>query len=202
MKARSLFSAVSLLFLFGSVMGQTDNEKINWMTWEQAAAKSREEKKKIILDVYTEWCRWCERMDQVTYQDPQIVKYINENYYAVKFDAEYKGDLEYQGKVYHFVKNGKNGYHELAAELLNGRLSFPSTVFLDEESELIQSIMGYKSPQQFDCIVTYFGANHYKNQPWSAYERSCMPPPQAKPEKQNLSTGNKQIPSPRLIKNR
>lgn len=208
MKIRLLLMSV---FFWGGLTlanGQTKVEtaKINWLSWDQAMAKSKENKRKILVDVFTSWCKWCDRMDEVTYQDPKIVKYINDNYYAVKLDAEYKEDLQYLGKTYSFVKEGKNGYHELAAVLLNGRLSFPSTAFLDEEQNLIQSIMGYKSPASFECILSYIGANHYKSLPWSTYEqRNCQAPPNPlqKPEKQNANYPNNQPPGSiqRLIKN-
>lgn len=136
---------------------------------------SRKEKKKLLLNVYTDWCGWCKRMEKGTFEEPNIARYINENFYPVKFDAEQKEDLEYKGKTYKYVKNGQRGYHELAAELLKGRLSFPTVVFLDEGMEVIQSIVGYKTPGQFERIATYFAQNHYKKTPWSIYQSSYKP---------------------------
>lgn len=148
---------------------------VNWLSWEEAMALSQKEKKKILLSVYTDWCGWCKRMDTATFEEPNIARYINENFYPVKFDAEQRGELEYQGKAYKYVKNGKRGYHELAAELLKGRLSFPSVVFLDEKQEVIQSIVGYKPPEEFEKIATYFAQDHYKKTPWSTYQKNFRP---------------------------
>lgn len=148
------------------------NGKVNWMTWEEAMERNQQEKRKIILDVYTDWCGWCKRMEQNTFQQPDIARYLNDNFYPVKLDAEYKGELEYRGKVYKYVKNGQRGYHELAAELLRGRLSFPTVVFLDENQNIIQSIVGYKTPQQFEQIASYFASDQYKVTPWSVYQQN------------------------------
>lgn len=147
--------------------------RIQWLTWEEAQELSKQEKRKIILDVYKEWCYWCKKMDSVTFKDPHIAQYLNDNYYVVKFDAEQKGDLIYKDKVYKYVKigNGKRGYHQLAAELLKGRLSFPTIVFLDENMDLIQSIVGFKTPVQFEKIATYFATNNHRRTPWSTYKR-------------------------------
>lgn len=154
---------------------QENQEPIEWLTWEEAVALSKKEKKMLLLNVYTNWCGWCKRMDKATFQEPNLARYINENFYPVKFDAEQEGELEYKGKTYTFVKNGQRGYHELAAELLNGRLSFPTVVFLDEDLEAIQSIVGYKTPQQFERIATYFAGGHYKKTPWSTYQSAYRP---------------------------
>ena len=152
-----------------------DAPHVNWLSWEEAMSLSQKEKKKILFAVYTEWCGWCKRMDQATFDQPDIANYINTHFYAVKFDAEQREELVYKGKTYKLVKTGKRHYHELAAELLRGQMSFPSIAFLDEELELIQTIVGYKPPQQFEKIATYFAADHYLKVPWSNYEKNYQP---------------------------
>jgi len=152
-----------------------NSETIQWLTWEQAMQKSNVEKKKFIVDVYTDWCGWCKRMDAATFRQPEIAKYVNENYYAIKFNAEYKEDIVFNGKTYKYVANGRRGYHELAAELLQGRLSYPTVVFLDETQKVIQPIPGYKDPTQFEQIITYFGRNEHLKTPWEAYQKTYQP---------------------------
>ena len=148
---------------------------INWLTWQQAIEQSKIQKKKLLVDVYTDWCGWCKKMDAATFQEPHIVKYVNENYYAIKFDAEQKEDIEFNGRTFKFVKNGRRGYHELAAEITRGRLSFPTIVFLDENLNLIQPVPGYKDAEQFEQIITYFGRNEHTKTPWETYQKAYRP---------------------------
>ncbi len=148
---------------------------INWITWEQAVQKSEKERKKILVDVYTDWCGWCKRMDKATFQQAHIAKYVNEHFYAIKFNAEYREEIVFNGKTYKFVENGRRGYHELAAEIMRGRLSYPTLVFLDERKKVIQPIPGYKDPEQFEKIITYFGRNEYLKTPWESYQKSYQP---------------------------
>ncbi len=96
---------------------------------------------------------------------------MNEKFYPVKFNAETKEDIVYKGKTYHFVKDGKRGHHELAATLLQGRMSYPTLVFIDEEGELIQSIVGFKTAEEFEMILAYFYGDYYMKKPWSAFKR-------------------------------
>ncbi|GJM32687.1 MAG: hypothetical protein DHS20C18_16880 [Saprospiraceae bacterium] len=151
---------------------QKSPSEINWLTWDEAVQLSEKGKKKIFLDVYTEWCRWCERMDTTTFKDPGVVEYINANFYPVRFDAEYKEDIRYKDEVFKFVKNGKRGYHQLAEKWLKGRLSYPTLVFMDENQDVIQSIVGFKNTEKFRLIATYFGSNEYRVTPWSTYCRN------------------------------
>lgn len=115
------------------------------MTFEEAMEASENEPKKWFIDMYTDWCGWCKRMDATTFQDELIVEAINENYYAVKFDAERKDDITVGDSTYSFVANGRRGYHQLAAQMMNGRLSYPTYVFLNEERQVVTSVPGYKA---------------------------------------------------------
>jgi thioredoxin-related protein len=159
-------------FCFCYVVGSplaSGQKTINWLTWEQVQAKSKIEKKKILVDIFTPWCGWCKKMDKTTFLDEEIVEYINKNYYAIKFDAESTTDIVLNDIKYQHVNNGAKGYHELAIELLQGRLSYPTTVFLDENFQVIQAIPGYQEAYTFGMIITYFASNSHKSIPWQRY---------------------------------
>lgn len=149
-----------------------EREGVSWMTWEEAAAMMESQDKKVLLNVYTDWCGWCKRMDTTTFDAAPIAQYINSSFYPVRFNAERQQAIEYRGQTYQFVEKGKRGYHQFAAEMLKGRMSFPSVVFLDEEGNVIQSIVGYKSPEEFEQILTYFAEDYYKETPWSTFKRN------------------------------
>ncbi|MBC7777453.1 MAG: DUF255 domain-containing protein [Phycisphaerae bacterium] len=145
---------------------------VNWMSLEQALEKSKTEKRKIFVDMYTDWCGWCKHMDSTTFVNPAVAKYLNEHYYPVKFNAEQEKDIIFKDKTYKFKKNGARGYHELAALWLNNRLSFPTVVFLDETQQLIQPVPGYQDATKMQAIINYFGSDSHKKTPWETYEKN------------------------------
>ena len=55
---------------------------------------TEENPKKIFIDVYTDWCGWCKRMDNTTFKDSVMVKFLNDNFYCVKLNAEQKEDIK------------------------------------------------------------------------------------------------------------
>jgi thioredoxin-related protein len=146
--------------------------KIEWLTWDEAAKRMEKQPRKIMVDVYTDWCGWCKRMDATTMTDPGVIKVLNTQYYAVKMDGEYKQDILFKGRTYKFINNGRRGYHELPAELMNGQMSYPTLVFLDEEFGIIQPLPGYQEPRQLEPILAYFGGNFHKNTPWDKFQQS------------------------------
>ena len=133
--------------------------------------KSEEEPKKFIVDMYTDWCGWCKRMDKMTFQNPEIATYVNENYIAIKFNAEQKDEVTYKENLYKFVSNGRRGYHALAAQLTGGKLSYPTVIFLDENKEVIQALPGFLDAETFAPVIRYFSENQHQSTPWAVYLR-------------------------------
>jgi thioredoxin-related protein len=149
---------------------------VQWLTFEQAVEKSKKEKRPVFIDVYTDWCGWCKVMDKNTFSEPQVAKILNEKFYAVKFNAEQREDVVFGNTTFKFVESGRNGYHQLAAALLNNKLSYPTVVFLDENFNMIQPLAGYQKPEDFHPIIKFIGEGHYKTQKWQEWQAQYKSP--------------------------
>lgn len=147
---------------------------INWLTWEEVQLKQAKNAKKVFVDVYTTWCYWCKKLDKETFTHPAIISYINEHFYAVKFDAETEDVIEFKGQKYKFIKGakGKRGYNELAASLLSGNMNYPTLVFLDEKLNLLTAVPNYTTPSALDAMLTFFKEEHYKTTKWAYFEEN------------------------------
>lgn len=155
---------ILLFALLTSVSGIA--QQIKWMSLEQAVELQKKSPKKIIMDVYTNWCGPCKLLDKNTFQNPDVVKYINQNYYAVKFNAEGNEKINYNGKTYtnpdykEELANRRNGIHQLTYYLRVN--SYPTIVYFDESGNLLTSIIGYKTPQQIELYLRLFGEDKHK----------------------------------------
>ncbi len=141
-------------------------QEIKWLTLNQALEEAAKKPKKILIDVYTNWCPPCKMLNQRTFGNPDIAKYINENYYAVKFNAEGNQAVEFKGRKYQnpdFDANKseqRNGTHEFTMVIapVNGRIAYPTVVFLTEKGDLITNMQGFIPAKDFEPVL-YFIQN-------------------------------------------
>ncbi|GAA4837892.1 thioredoxin family protein [Algivirga pacifica] len=166
---------ILLIWGLGPILYAQNSANIQWLDITQLEEAMAKEPRKVIIDVYTDWCGWCKKMDKVTFQDPEVTNYINDHYYAVKFNAEDKRDLDFMGYVFKFVPSGRRGYNELAASLLNNKLSYPTVVFLNEKLELIQPIPGFHPKERMHMILSYMEEGK-DTIPWQDYPKVYKSP--------------------------
>ena len=184
-----LFLVSGLIIFSGFVFrnGEGEANGIKWHTFQEAVELSKKEKKKIFIDVYTDWCGWCKVMDRNTFTNPVIIKYMNDHFYAVKLNAEMKDSIFFNNTW--FVNPSPavpRSTHQLASSLLSNKLSYPTTVYLDENFSLLTQVPGYLQPVQLEPIIKYFGDNKYTTMNWEDYSKDfkseiTAPPPSVTP---------------------
>ncbi len=166
----TIIASIAIIAVCGAFLGKNTDEVtevstdkhsgIKWMTMEEALAANKKHPRKIVIDVYTEWCGWCKKMDKSTFADAGIVEYVNKKYYAVKLDAESTKAIEFQGQ--------KMTEAELAGRIF-GATGYPTTVYLDEKNALLSPVPGYLDVANFDKILKFFGEDIFKTKSWEQY---------------------------------
>lgn len=172
-----------LVLPVSAAFAQEQGGSVKWMSFEQALVKQKAEKRKVFVDVYTQWCGWCKVMDAQTFSDPKIIKVLNDKFYAVKLNAEQHGDIKVGEQTFKYVENGGRGVHQLAAALLNNQMSYPNFVFLDEDLRIVPvyqgstSIPGFHKAEEFHIYLSFIGGNFYKKQNIDQYKTTTYRSP-------------------------
>ncbi len=143
---------------------------IKWMTFEEALKLNKKKPKMIFVDIYTDWCGWCKKMDAETFANPEVVAYMNKKYYAVKLNAEQKEPINFKEQVFVNPNPDKSkSTHNLALALLKNEKLYPSYVILDKASDWTYKLKGYKTPEELIPLLTFYGDESYLKMSWSEF---------------------------------
>lgn len=174
MKQIVLFVLALMLVQPAAAQGKTGSGKgIEWKSFNAGMKEAKQSGKKVLIDVYTDWCGWCKKMDAETFANPYIAKYMSDHFYCVKLDAERKDTVVLDGQTFTNTNpTGKRGTHKLAIDLLKGKMSYPSYVFLNEQGQKLTVLAGYQKAPDFEVVLTYFGSDAYLKNTWEEFRGS------------------------------
>jgi len=137
----------------------TAKKAIAWREIGPGLGEAKKQNKRVLVDVYTDWCGWCKRMDRDTYAKTEVQKYLNEAFIPVKLNAESSKRATYKGTEY--------SYRQLASGFrVNG---YPATVFLEADGSHITTAPGYMGAADFLSVLRYIGDGHYKDKDFQQY---------------------------------
>ena len=136
--------------------------KLVWSELDPALSEAKRAQKPLLVDVYTDWCGWCKRMDKTTYADPDVRDYVASAFVPVRVNAEDdQRRASYRGETRTY-RQFADGFR------ING---YPTTLFLAPDGQLITQLPGYVKPETFLTVLRYVAEGHYRTQSWEAFTR-------------------------------
>jgi len=166
-KLTHIFLIISIVFVWGcsgpdsesiaqnksEIKVEKTNKEVVWTSFDDGLAKGVKENKNILVDFYTDWCRWCKVMDEKTFNEKKVAAKLKERFATVRLNAESKSDSA------NFKGNKFSNMELTRAFQVN---SFPSLAFISPEKEVITVIPGYVPAEQFYHIIDYIDKECYK----------------------------------------
>ena len=155
----SVFFFLPLVVLFA----QTNKElaSLRWHRWDEGVTATQTSGKYMLVDVYTDWCGWCKKMDRVVYTHPQVQQLLAASFVTIKLDAESTN----------LITNGTNQYTEQELAKMLGVNSYPTTMVYDKRFQLISRFSGYYEPKEFIRYLKYIRGKHYTQYTFKEYLR-------------------------------
>lgn len=93
MKKSSLIAGAWVI-LFSAQYLDLKSQHIQWQSFDKDIfLKAQEAGKPVLLHLSANWCHWCHVMEEVTYQNKDVIRYIDEHYIAATEDHDRRPDL-------------------------------------------------------------------------------------------------------------
>lgn len=168
---KTILTCFVVFQLVANTFAQNTSAGIKWITWEEAVALNKTQPRKIIVDVFTDWCGWCKKMDKGAFMDSKVAEYVNKNFYAVKLNAEQRADIIFNNETFKYIPNdnGRGGVHSLAYALLDGKMGYPTMVYLNEKYERIMISPGYKEVPDIMKELQFAAEEQYSKTTWEQF---------------------------------
>ncbi len=126
-----------------------------WLPFNDGMALAAKENKHVVIDFYTTWCHWCKVMDRETFSNPEVKKYLAENFVTIRINAESMSEqVSYKGQQ----------MTPVALARAFGVKSFPSIAYLDREGQLVTLVPGFIPAKTFLPLLQYMQKECYKQQ--------------------------------------
>ena len=154
---KKFHSLLCLVLLLGSLLLPNKSfSQLKKYRFEQIDTLQNREKRKIIIFIHTDWCQFCQAMQNTTFKNRDLIDKLNTNFYFIDLDAEETRDISFLGRTFRFKPSGnKTGIHELATELatINGKLAYPSLCILNTKYEIIFQYANYLNAEELLKIL-------------------------------------------------
>jgi thioredoxin-related protein len=144
--------------------GKKDSTKqeVKWRTFDAGMTEAKQTGKKVLLDIYTDWCVWCKRLDQNVYSDPAVASYMTKYFVPVKLNAESDAKVHYKDSTYTSAAFAQG----------LGVTGYPTILFLDTKGDPIDRLGGYVEAPKFLPIIRFIGEDYFKKMSWEDFQKS------------------------------
>jgi len=140
----------ALIVLLVAPSARAANAGLSWLDWDAGLQQARQRQRPVLVDVYTQWCGWCKRMDRDVYSRDDVREYLSQKFVTVKLDAEAPDEARYAGKAY--TSRTLAAYFRITG--------YPTTLFLKSDGTHLVSVPGYVDGEKFLLLLRYIGDGH------------------------------------------
>ena len=166
MKTLFCASLAALFLIAAAPTARAAESRIAWRGWDAGLQEAKRLDRPVVVDVYTQWCGWCKRMDRDVYARPEVREYLASKFVTVKIDAESSDPARFDGRSY--TSRSLAGFFRVTG--------YPTTLFLRSNGEHLVNVPGYVQADQFLLVLRYIGDGHLdRGETWEDYKAASKP---------------------------
>lgn len=150
---------LNIVLIWGGIflLPQISFSQIKTYQFEQLDSLQKAEKRNVVIFIHTDWCKYCQTMQNTTFKNDCIIKELNEIFYFIDLNAEEKRSITFNEHTFKYKPTGTNtGLHELAEQLatVDNKVAYPTICFLNPNNEIIFQHNQFINPANLQLILT------------------------------------------------
>ncbi|MDQ3000278.1 MAG: thioredoxin fold domain-containing protein [Fibrobacterota bacterium] len=148
-RLRHVLSISALLLGAHGLLGAHAFAKdVNWKPFEKGIKEAAAAKKYSFVNVYTDWCGYCKKLEATTLKAKPVVAELDKRFISIRFNAESDETVTWKDK--------KMTMRELSASW--GVEGFPTMLFLNSKGEIIGSFASFAEADLMIKLLTYISS--------------------------------------------
>lgn len=131
--------------------------QIKTVRFEQIDSLQKIEKRNVVVFIHTDWCKYCQIMQNTTFTNDSIIYKLNTQFYFIDLNAEQKENIVFNGRTFKYKPTGTNtGIHELAEQLatVDNQVAYPTLCFLNSNKEIIFQYYQFINSTDLSTLLT------------------------------------------------
>ena len=157
---------IAVMIAVAAALPAPAHAALTWRDWDAGLEEARRLNRPVLVDVYTQWCGWCKRMDREVYARPTVRDYLANKFVTIKIDAEATKPARYEGR--------DHTSRSLAAHFrVTG---YPTTLFLRPDGKHLVNVPGYVEADKFMLVLRYVGDGYLdRGVTWEEFRNEGKP---------------------------
>lgn len=160
-----------------------DSGAVEWLKFDAALQAASAGDKHIMVDVYTDWCGWCKKLDRETYADPAVKQVLAESYISSKVKGDSDGPLNVKSQpkvedgktLIQFVPSDQAQITEKQLARAQFRVTgYPTILFFAADGRMITKLSGYQNAETFKNILNFIKDDLYEVMSYQDYLKSLQ----------------------------
>jgi len=123
-------------------------DEVQWEGFDQGLKLASQKGKYTLVDLYTDWCGYCRKMDMTTFRDKAVVAKLSRDFVSIKFNAESPDAVSWKG----------NRYSQASLANEWGVQGFPTLLFLNSKGEIIGNFPSYADSDLMMKLLGYIAS--------------------------------------------
>ena len=139
------------------LQAQTSIAQLSTYQFEQLDSLHKVEKRNTVVFIHTDWCKYCQAMQNTTFKNDSIIKLLNESFYFIDLNAEKHRNISFQGQTFKYTPTGANtGIHGLAEQLatIDNKVAYPTLCILNADKLIVFQYNQFINAKALHTILT------------------------------------------------